>query len=84
MKSVLQGSDLPDGFPRWKNTAVDKKTGNNFILDEEEFFDHQYDYDFRKLKDTEAYYRGGELYERPCGWQRFGLKVNILVSVVHE
>ncbi|KAM9770461.1 uncharacterized protein ACNS7B_010133 [Menidia menidia] len=45
------------------------------IIDEEEFFDHPYDYDFTKLRDTETYCRGGEVYERPCGWYRFGLKV---------
>ncbi|KAM9769864.1 uncharacterized protein ACNS7B_006225 isoform 2-T2 [Menidia menidia] len=45
------------------------------IIDEDEFFDQTYDHDFTKLRDTETYCRGGEVYERPCGWYRFGLKV---------
>lgn len=53
-------------------------TGKPFIIDEDEFFDPGYDYDFTDLKDTETYYRGGEVYERPCGWYRFALKVNML------
>ncbi|XP_057693582.1 uncharacterized protein LOC130916697 isoform X4 [Corythoichthys intestinalis] len=28
-----------------------------------------------KLKDKCTYYRGGEVYHRPCGWLRFALKV---------
>ncbi|KAM9854130.1 uncharacterized protein ACBR49_002756 [Aulostomus maculatus] len=49
--------------------------GGGLIVDEEEFFDKKYDYDFTDLKDTETYYRGGEVYERPCGWERYALKV---------
>ena len=49
----------------------------NYIIDEEEFFAPQFDYDFTRLTDTETYWRGGEKYERPCGWYRFGLKVNM-------
>ncbi|XP_047195979.1 uncharacterized protein LOC118109522 isoform X2 [Hippoglossus stenolepis] len=47
----------------------------NLIIDEEEFFDPEHDNDFTKLTETETYWRGGEKYERPCGWYRFGLKV---------
>ncbi|XP_049429024.1 uncharacterized protein LOC125886760 [Epinephelus fuscoguttatus] len=58
----------------------DKETGqiilepNNYPWSKEHL-DPGFNYDFSKLKDTEKYYRGGELYERPCGWQRFALKV---------
>uniref|UniRef100_UPI003AAF5BF9 uncharacterized protein n=1 Tax=Centroberyx gerrardi TaxID=166262 RepID=UPI003AAF5BF9 len=45
------------------------------IIDEDEFFHPKFDYDFTHLKDTETYYRGGEVYERPCGWTRFAIKV---------
>ncbi|KAI3370586.1 hypothetical protein L3Q82_007155 [Scortum barcoo] len=48
------------------------------IIDEEEFFDPDYDYDFTDLKDTETFYRGGEVYERPCGWKHYALKVLLL------
>ncbi|KAK9516222.1 hypothetical protein VZT92_024165 [Zoarces viviparus] len=40
-----------------------------------EILDPRFNYDFSNLKDTEKYYRGGEEYKRPCGWQRFALKV---------
>ncbi|XP_040894785.1 uncharacterized protein LOC121182387 [Toxotes jaculatrix] len=45
------------------------------IIDEEEFLDPDYDYDFTDVKDTQTFYRGGEVYERPCGWKRYALKV---------
>ncbi len=57
----------------------DKTTGKPYIIDEDELFDPGYDYDFSDLKDTETYYRGGEVYERPCGWYRLALKVNMLL-----
>ncbi|KAK2842722.1 hypothetical protein Q5P01_012922 [Channa striata] len=50
-------------------------TGKCHIIDEEEFFDPKYNYDFTNIKDTKTFYRGGEKYERPCGWQRYALKV---------
>ncbi|XP_042351647.1 uncharacterized protein LOC121949883 [Plectropomus leopardus] len=58
----------------------DEKTGQIVIKPEdylwsEEHLDPRFNYDFTKLKDTKTYYRGGELYKRPCGWQRFALKV---------
>ena len=34
-----------------------------------------YDYDFTNIKDTSKYYRGGLEYKRPCGWNRYALKV---------
>ena len=72
IQSILRGGPQAAGFP----TAVqDTPTGKTFIIDENEFFAPQYDYDFTKLKDIETYRRGGEVYERPCGWFRFGLKV---------
>ncbi|KAM9769865.1 uncharacterized protein ACNS7B_006225 isoform 3-T3 [Menidia menidia] len=52
-----------------------RDTPNCYEINEEEFFDQKYDHDFTKLRDTETYRRGGEVYERPCGWYRFGLKV---------
>ncbi|XP_022620246.1 uncharacterized protein LOC111235950 [Seriola dumerili] len=44
-------------------------------INEEEFFDPGFDYDFTHLTDTQTYWRGGEKYERPCGFKRFALKV---------
>ncbi|XP_071315042.1 uncharacterized protein [Trachinotus anak] len=45
------------------------------LVDEEEFFDPRFDYDFTNLTDSRTYWRGEEKYERPCGYQRFALKV---------
>ncbi|KAM7397194.1 hypothetical protein PAMP_020186 [Pampus punctatissimus] len=47
----------------------------DIVVDEDEFFDPRFDYDFTSLRDTQTFYRGGEVYERPCGWYRFALKV---------
>jgi ubiquitin len=43
----------------------------------EDFLDPQYDYDFTRVNDYGVpFYRGGHEYRRPCGWQRFALKVD--------
>ena len=34
-----------------------------------------YDYDFTNIKDNCKFYRGGLEYKRPCGWNRYALKV---------
>ncbi|GAA6215370.1 uncharacterized protein LOC108893838 [Lates japonicus] len=73
IKQALQSDDLVGGFHR--QDVVDTPNGRNHIIDESEFFAPEYDYDFSRLRDTETYWRGGEKYERPSGWYRFGLKV---------
>ncbi|XP_063054450.1 uncharacterized protein LOC134448726 [Engraulis encrasicolus] len=45
------------------------------VIDEKEFLDQSYDYDFRHLTDSSACKRGGEPYMRPAGWYRVALKV---------
>ncbi|XP_047195980.1 uncharacterized protein LOC118109523 isoform X1 [Hippoglossus stenolepis] len=72
IKSILESRGGASS-PALDEKVVDIK--KNLILDEEEFFAPQYNYDFTKLTETETYWRGGEKYERPCGWYRFGLKV---------
>lgn len=37
--------------------------------------DNQYDKDFTKLTGRQIYQRGGEVYRRPYGWYRHGIKV---------
>ncbi|KAE8296639.1 hypothetical protein D5F01_LYC05400 [Larimichthys crocea] len=77
LQSVLQGSGQDDdagGFAEAHMMDV-STTSRNLVIDQNEFFDPPFNYDFTHLKDTETYFRGGEVYERPCGWQRFGLKV---------
>ncbi|XP_062276697.1 uncharacterized protein LOC133981853 [Scomber scombrus] len=73
LQSVLQGYGLKAG--QAQDAAVRAPTDRDIIIDEDEFFDPQFDYDFRSLTDNETYYRGGEVYERPYGWYRFALKV---------
>ncbi|TDH09858.1 hypothetical protein EPR50_G00091760 [Perca flavescens] len=62
-----------------KDIRKDNKTGGIFIDPNyqwsKEHLDPKFDYDFTKLRDTKEYYRGEEKYKRPCGWQRFALKV---------
>ncbi|XP_038561409.1 uncharacterized protein LOC119893368 [Micropterus salmoides] len=74
LQTVLQG--YKQAAP---NNHVDISgvlSGGSHFINNDEFFDPQFDYDFTNLRDTETYYRGGEVYERPCGWQRFALKVH--------
>ncbi|CAK6954590.1 uncharacterized protein LOC122874668 [Scomber scombrus] len=76
MQCTLQAGYKPGGSSYVQQSdVVDKPTGLNHIIDEAEFFDPQFDCDYTSLRDTETYHRGGEVYERPCGWYRFALKV---------
>ncbi|XP_063048830.1 uncharacterized protein LOC134442725 [Engraulis encrasicolus] len=50
----------------------------DFGVNEREFFDPKYDFDFRDLSDSDSeceVERGGETYKRPIGWNRIALKV---------
>ena len=43
----------------------------------DDLFDPQYDYDFTNIKDYgKKFMRGGLMYNRPCGWKRYALKVD--------
>ncbi|XP_073327968.1 uncharacterized protein [Pagrus major] len=75
LQGVLGAVPPSAGFRRVNEVDIGAVKDKNHIIDENEFFDPQFNRDYRKLKDTETYYRGGEVYERPCGWQRFALKV---------
>ncbi|XP_071376790.1 uncharacterized protein [Centroberyx affinis] len=78
IKNVLQSDGLASDFStlNFQDTIeIDGPAEKYHAIDEDEFFDHKYDYDFTHLKDTKTYYRGGEVYERPCGWTRFAMKV---------
>nr|XP_057930880.1 uncharacterized protein LOC131130841 [Doryrhamphus excisus] len=58
------------------SAAMGRNAGQmGLLIDEDEFFDSRYDFDFTHIKDTQTYYRGGEVYQRPCGWLRIALKV---------
>ncbi|KAI3370587.1 hypothetical protein L3Q82_007156 [Scortum barcoo] len=66
-QGTLQVSDQAGG-------AVTAST-RAYISSADEFFDPRFNHDFTRLNDTRTYSRGGEKYERPYGWYRFGLKV---------
>ncbi|XP_019737345.1 metabotropic glutamate receptor 8-like isoform X2 [Hippocampus comes] len=70
-------SALPMSVKGFVSAAMGRSGAGDegLVIDEDEFFDSQYDFDFSNLKDTRTYYRGGEVYRRPCGWLRFALKV---------
>lgn len=53
------------------NSAIRRE----FFIDEKEFFDPCYDFDFTNITDSNVFMRGGEVYKRPCGWNRIALKV---------
>ncbi|XP_071377576.1 uncharacterized protein [Centroberyx affinis] len=59
------------------STIIGKRQtfATELFIDEEKFFDPQYDYDFTDLSDTAECERGDELYKRPKGWYRMALKV---------
>ena len=49
--------------------------GEEFYIDDD-LCDPSYDYDFRGVNDgNQKFYRGGLEYKRPCGWNRYALKV---------
>ncbi|XP_078112603.1 uncharacterized protein LOC144521849 [Sander vitreus] len=74
LKSAFQSPEPVCDFSLPKDIRKDNKTGD-IIIEPKQHLDPQFDYDFTKLRDTEDYCRGGEKYIRPCGWQRFALKV---------
>lgn len=59
------------------NTIIRKRQAyvEEFFINEEQFFDPQFDFDFSNLSDSSECRRGDELYERPKGWYRMALKV---------
>ncbi|XP_011471220.1 uncharacterized protein LOC105353646 [Oryzias latipes] len=76
LSSVLLGFSAAQlGTGALQAGSSDALTGKSYIINEEEFFDSQFDFDFTTVKDSKTFWRGGEMYERPCGWQRFALKV---------
>ena len=50
--------------------------GAPFVLSAD-FLDPAYDFNFTHVNDSDvSFSRGGHSYKRPCGWQRYALKVN--------
>ncbi|KAK0507940.1 hypothetical protein JMJ35_009829 [Cladonia borealis] len=47
------------------------------LLINQDFLDPTYDYNFTQVNDSGvSFSRGGHSYKRPCGWQRYALKVD--------
>ena len=58
-----------------KISDVCRGGGEEFYIDDD-LLDPSYDYDFRGVNDgNQKFYRGGLEYKRPCGWNRYALKV---------
>lgn len=72
LKCALQGHAHSAGYTYQEEPGTRNPP---CFVNEAEFFDTRFDYDFTNLTDVETYHRGGEVYERPCGWQRFALRV---------
>lgn len=72
LRCALGGGDPSVGYDCEEDCATRNPA---CFIDDAEFFDPRFDYDFTGLRDVETYHRGGEVYERPCGWQRFALRV---------
>ncbi|KAJ8335263.1 hypothetical protein SKAU_G00409020 [Synaphobranchus kaupii] len=64
------------GYPVKSSKWFQKAIRKELFVNEEDFFDPLYDYDFTHITDgAAAFNRGGERYSRPCGWNRIALKV---------
>ncbi|XP_048090933.1 uncharacterized protein LOC125288529 isoform X1 [Alosa alosa] len=69
-------ADTPGG----EQSGAEEESANSALrkelfINEKEFFDPKYDYDFTNTTDSSACKRGDEPYKRPCGWNRIALKV---------
>ena len=54
-----------------------RKNKGKLTIFEDDLLDPRYDYDFTNIKDQgHEFRRGGQIYNRPCGWKRIALKVN--------
>ncbi|XP_074489731.1 uncharacterized protein LOC141766644 [Sebastes fasciatus] len=72
LQCALQGQDQLGGITYQEESGTRNPP---CFINEDEFFDQRFDYDFTNLTAVETYHRGGEVYERPYGWQRFALRV---------
>ena len=64
-----------DDFHLYNLTGRRQAFMEECFIDEKDFFDPKYDFDFTDLSDSSECMRGDELYERPKGWYRMALKV---------
>ncbi|KAL2088156.1 hypothetical protein ACEWY4_016984 [Coilia grayii] len=74
-KLILRGIGGGHVFSDAAEIGIRSDAQQELFIDEEEFFDPQYDYDFTNLRDPSLCERGDEPYKRPAGWNRAALKV---------
>lgn len=78
--SVFHGDSTTGTGDRYNQTIkvkpiCTKPKPKEILIIDEDFFDPVFDFDFTNIEDCCEFKRGGEPYERPCGWNRFALKV---------
>ncbi|KAM9985302.1 hypothetical protein ACTFIZ_008828 [Dictyostelium cf. discoideum] len=55
--------------------------GNSEALQiDEKYFSPSFNYDFTNIIDVKQFFRGSEIYVRPCGWMRYALNVSGLLD----
>lgn len=75
-ESIMQLADMNCLYMSESPADNDLICTEHFV-NEEDFFDPGYDYDFTQKDDgTEQFKRGSAPYARPCGWNRIALKVH--------
>lgn len=71
-KAVVGGSSLAVGA-----VACSASVPTGTVILPPSLLDEQYHYDFTNVSDIGVkFYRGGSIYNRPCGWQRYAFKLD--------
>ncbi|KAM9985532.1 hypothetical protein ACTFIZ_009073 [Dictyostelium cf. discoideum] len=61
--------------------VITLRGGNNEALQiDEKYFSPKFNYDFTNIIDVSQFFRGSEIYVRPCGWMRYALNVSGLLD----
>ncbi|KAN0025528.1 hypothetical protein ACTFIU_001805 [Dictyostelium citrinum] len=54
--------------------------GPSILSIDEKCFSPKFNHDFTYIIDDKQFFRGGEIYVRPCGWMRYALNVSKLLD----